>query len=138
MYSRVVVSAAKLMRHPTLESSHQFGLRAIAFFSLIFVWIVIAPVRVSREPNARLRKLQFAVTVAVALVQIILGVQFLRELRSATSIEQVRTSMGMLLYAALALYLFLVAKMLLPRTVLDNDALSAKEQSNGRDNSFGP
>jgi hypothetical protein len=136
MYSTVLESAAKLKGYPTPEVRHQLGLRTVAFLLLIFIWIHIVPARVSWEANTRLRKSQFAVAVAVALAQIILGGQFLREIWPATSIDQVRTSMGTLVCAGLALYLFLVAKTLLPRTVSDIDAFFDKKQSNATEHTI--
>jgi len=69
MYSSVIGSASKLMQHPTIEITHQFGLRTVAFFALIFAWILIAPTKVPWDTNANLRKLQLAVAVAAALAQ---------------------------------------------------------------------
>jgi len=137
MYSTAIISAAKLKHSPTRDLTHQFGLRAVVFFFIIFVWIIVAPVKVSREANASLRKLQISVAVAVAVVQVFFTVQFLRELWFATSIDQVRASIKMLLYTGTALYLFLTAKMLLPRTVLGNHVTFANKQSNCDANSFG-
>ena len=129
MYSTVVGPASKLMRYPTPEHRHQFGSRTIGLFFLIFAWSLIMPVRGSQTTNIRLRKFQLALTVAAASVQLVFGFRFLRELWSATSIDQVRTSMSVLIYLGLALYLFLVAKILLPKTVSDTGALLAEEQS---------
>jgi hypothetical protein len=135
MYSIVVRSLGKLGRYPTPELRHQFGLRTAAFFGLIFVCILIAPTKGSSDGSARLRRLQVAVAVAVALIQTFFTVRFLHEVWSAASIDQVHASMRFLIWAGLALYLLDVAKMLLPRTVSAIDALFAKQQSNS--SSFG-
>jgi hypothetical protein len=118
VYSAVLRSLVTLGQNPTVELRHQFGVRIIGFFVLIFVWILIAPVAHRSEPSVRLRTLQSAVAVVAALVLFVLAVQFLSALWSGTSIDQLLPSMRpTLIHTGLALYLFLVAKTLLPKTV---------------------
>ena len=100
------------------------------FFVLIFVWVLIVPVKGSSDSSVRVRSLQIGVAVAAVLVQLFFAVQFLRELWSATWVDQVRTMMRMLIYAGLSLYLFLVVKTLLPRTILNIEALTARKHRN--------
>jgi hypothetical protein len=118
VYSAVLRSLVTLGQNPTVELRHRFGVRIIGFFVLIFVWILIAPVAHRSEPSVRLRRLQSAVAVVAALVLFVLAVQFLSALWSGTSIDQLLPSMRRtLIHTGLALYLFLVAKILLPKTV---------------------
>jgi hypothetical protein len=129
LYSTVVRAVIKLGQSPTHELGVQFGLRTVAFFFLLSVWILVVPIRPSSQANTSLRKLHLALAVVVGLIQTILGTHFLRELWLAASVDQVRTSMRSLIYVGLTLYLFLVVKLLLPRTISDLAALSAKNQS---------
>lgn len=124
LYSTVIRSVDKLGRYPTRELTHQFGSYAIAFFAIVFVWILIVPVRGSHGAGSRLRTLQSAVTAAVALAQILFAFLFLHELRSATSIAQVRVAARMLSYTGLAVYLLLVLKALLRRRIADIGTLA--------------
>ncbi len=126
-YSAVISSVSKLGSHPTSELNHQFGLRTVVLFAFLSAWTVIAPGTVSFEASTRLRKLQLAVIALALSAQILFGARFLRELWSAASIEQVRMSMRILAYNGLTLYFLLVAKMLLPKTVLDVNTERAEQ-----------
>jgi hypothetical protein len=108
MFAIVVSSEVKLMRYPTPELTHQFGLRSVAFFATIFVWVLLTP-RGLDETNFNWRKLRVLIPVAVGLLQVLFAVQFLREIWVATSIDQVRFSVRLLLYTGIALYLFLLS-----------------------------
>jgi len=118
VYSAVLRSLVMLGQNPTVELRHQFCVCIIGFFVLIFLWILIAPVAHGSEPSVRLQRLQSAVAVVAALILFVLAVQFLSALWSRTSIDQLLPSMRTtLIHTGLALYLFLVAKILLPKTV---------------------
>jgi len=110
MEGKVVRSAVNLVRYPTPELARQFGFRAVAFFVLIFVWIFVAAGRGSLEASAKWKKLPLGVAIAVGLLQTFLAVQFFRELATASSIDQVRSAMKVLLYIALILYVYLITK----------------------------
>jgi hypothetical protein len=121
MFTIVVRSEVKLMRYPTPELTQKFGLCSVAFFACIFAWTLITPPRGSGETNFKWRKLRLAIPVAVGLLQALFAVQFLREIWVATSIDQVRFSVRLLLYTGLALYFLLLAMIFLPRIASHED-----------------
>ncbi len=125
IFTIVVKSEVKLMRYPTPELTHQFGLRSVAFFACIFVWTLIAPPRRSGETNFKWRKLRLAIPFAVGLLQVLFAVQFLREIWVATSIDQVRFALRLILCAGLALYLFLLVRIFPPRIASHMDVAGA-------------
>jgi len=125
MFTIVVSSEVKLMRYPTPELTHQFGLRSVAFFASIFVWVLLTPPRGLRETTFNWRKLRVVIPVAVGLLQVLFAVQFLREIWVETSIDQVRFSLRLLLYAGIALYLFLLVRIFPPRIASHHDVAGA-------------
>jgi len=117
MYSAVLAVLGKLGQYPTLVLSRQFGLRNVALFCLIFVWIAAAPAGNSSDGNSRSKKLQLAVTAVAAVALAIFGAQFLHASWSARSISQLRDSARTLIYAGFTVYLFSITRILLPKII---------------------
>ena len=117
--SITATSGQELMQNPTREVAYQFGFAAIGFFAVIFLWILFAPTNGFRAASRR--RLLFRVAFIAVVAQSILAFQFLRELTSATSPDQIRSAERRLLYTALDLYLFQIVKMFLPNEVTGAD-----------------
>ena len=117
MFISVTRSYLNVIRQLTPDLIHQFGLRSLAFFASIFAWVILTPPRHPWDTNVKGRKLGVGISVAVGLLQVLFAIQFLLEIWSATSIDQVRLSVRPLLYIGLASYLFVLARTFLQGTV---------------------
>jgi hypothetical protein len=114
MFVSVTKSYVNVIRHLTPDLIHQFGLRSVAFFALILAWVIFTPSRRSRNTSVKVRKLIVAIAVAVGLLQTLLAIQFLFEIWAATTTDQVRLAVRLLLYTGLALYLLALVRVFLP------------------------
>ena len=116
LFISVTRSYLNVIRLLTPDLIHQFGLRSLAFFASIFAWVILTPPRHPWNTNVKGRKLRVVTSVAVGLIQALFAIQFLLEIWSATSIDQVRLSVRPLLYIGLALYLFVLVRIFLQGT----------------------
>jgi len=113
MFVSVTKSYVNVIRHLKPDLIHQFGLRSVAFFAIILAWAIFTPSRGSWNTSVKVRKLKVAIAVAVGLLQTLLAIQFLFEIWAATSTDQVRLAVRLLLYTGLALYLFALVSVFL-------------------------